>query len=69
MAMTTVSIKVPEDMAEYTVSGNEKNEKTDPIRNAMILYPLYSERHHVPWKDRGDSRHSLCFVIVVLLSS
>lgn len=66
MAMTMVSIKVPEDMAEYTVSGNEK---TDPVRNAMILYPLYSERHHVPWKDRGDSRHSLCFVIVVLLSS
>lgn len=36
MAMTTVSIKVPEDMAEYTVSGDEK---TDLVRNAMILYP------------------------------
>ena len=36
MAMTTVSIKVPESMAKYTVSGNEK---TDLVRNAMILYP------------------------------
>lgn len=36
MAMTTVSIKVLEDMAKYTVSGNEK---TDLVRNAMILYP------------------------------
>ena len=38
MAMTTVSIKVPEDMAKYTVSGNEK---TDLVRNAMILYPPF----------------------------
>ena len=36
MTMTAVSIKVPESMAEYTVS---EDEKANLIRNAMILYP------------------------------
>lgn len=54
MAMTTVSIKVSEDMAEYAVSGNEK---TDLVRNAMILYPYIQNDIMLLWKGSRDSRH------------
>ena len=36
MTMTEVSISVPQMMAEYTVSDDEK---TNLTRNAMILFP------------------------------
>ena len=36
MTMTEVSISVPQMMAEYTVSNDEKS---NLIRNAMILFP------------------------------
>ena len=36
MTMTEVSIRVPQMMAEYTVSNDEKS---NLIRNAMILFP------------------------------
>ena len=36
MTMTEVSIRVPQMMAEYTVSDDEK---TNLTRNAMILFP------------------------------
>lgn len=36
MTMTAVSIDVPKNMVEYTVSDDEK---TNLIRNAMILFP------------------------------
>ncbi len=36
MTMTEVSISVPQMMAEYAVSNDEK---TNLIRNAMILFP------------------------------